>query len=239
MAILVPMCMRTHLFLNSADQVEPGRWRCDGRKCGGDAHMYKLDGDRSRDVVDRALRYVASRFDVEVPSVTVWSSPGAIEWPETTRGIDQGIAIYLTATTAQQSIFQAGHEVFHVVTTPLGTHHWLHEMLACVFALEFARSEGLSEYCQIQINEDDRFRPALPLATFVSVDAMPYPVGMYQRASVFGRDLARAVGSDVLFEARSHWTADGRPDYWGWVDSLPGKVRSRVIRMSPDRAVTT
>ncbi len=235
-----PMCMRTHHFLLPSDALESGRWRCDGRVCSGEAHDYTLDGDHARESVDRALAYAISRFSVaSVPDITVWSSPGAKEKPETTHGRDKDPAIYLTSTGLEQSRYQAGHEIFHALFTPIETHHWLHEMLAVVFALEFLAVEGLDSYRQREINRHDRNRSVMSPAEFVATDSGPYPPGLYERASIFGRTLARVVGSETLFEARGCWNAaSGRPDYWAWVDSLPGRVRSRVIARSPDRALT-
>jgi hypothetical protein len=237
----MPMCLRAHRFLLPSAELERGHWRCDGRPCSGEAHDYILDGGHSRDSVDRALAYAMSRFGlVSLPDITVWSSPGAEELPETTLGLDDKVAVYLTATDEEQSRYQAGHESFHALFTPIGTHHWLHELLAVVFALEFLHVEGLDYHRQRQINADDRSRSVLSLAEFVSIDSGPYPPGTYERASIFGRNLARVTGSDVLFEARDCWNeASGHcPDYWAWVDGLPRRIRRRVISLGPNRVLT-
>jgi hypothetical protein len=171
-----------------------------------------------------------SRFGPSsLPVLTVWSSPGARELPESTRGLDDRVAVYLTAEDEEQSRYQGGHEAVHVLFTPVEAHHWLHEVLAVVFALEFLRAEGLDDYRQRQINAHDRSQALLSLAQLVSIDSGRYPPGIYERASVFGRSLARVTGSDVLFRARDYWddSKGHRPDYWAWVDGLPGKGSGR------------
>lgn len=236
-----PMCLRVHQFLPIAAEVERGPWRCDGRMCAGGAHDYRLDADCEHRSVDDAIAFGVSRFHVaSAPGVTVWSSPGGAELPETTRGLDGGVAVYLTAADREQATYQAGHESFHALFTPVQTHHWLHELLAVMFALEFLHAQGLGEYRQRVINDDDRGARALPLARLVQVDAAPYPPGLYARASVFGRSLARAAGIDALFTARDSWepATAARPHYWAWVDGLPRSSRRRVEALGVVRAAT-
>lgn len=229
---LRPMCLRTHRFLLPEEEIEPGVWRCHGRlDCPG-GHDYRLAGgdDEARAIVDRALSYARTRFEAELSQpIVVWHSPGADELPESTTGSAGEHAIYLSHSTPEQGAYQASHEVFHTLFTPVDTHHWTHEMLAVVFSLDFLAAEGFADYRVSTIDGLDRASAALRLDDLVAVVGIPYPRGTYGRASVIGRQLVGLVGSDRFFELRDSWVAGtGSPEYDGWVEALPGEIRSRV-----------
>lgn len=235
-----PMCLRTHHFLSPEEEIEPGLWRCGGRlDCPG-GHDYRLaTGDHeARAIVDRALAYAKTRFDDRPRGpITVWHSPGADELPESTHGPSDEPAIYLTHSTPDQGTFQAGHEVFHVLFTPVATHHWVHEMLAVVFALDTLAATGFDHYRQSTIDDHDRAAANLPLDDLAAVVEYPYPPGTYGRASVFGRQLVGLVGRERFFDLRGSWNAQtGEPDYWSWLDGLPEEIRSDVVAAGPTRS---
>ena len=232
-----PMCLRTRHFLSPGEEIEPGLWRCRGRlDCPG-GHDYRLatGDDEPRAIVDGALAYARTRFDDQPRQpITVWHSPGAGELPESTHGPSGEPAIYLMHSTPDQGTYQAGHEVFHALFTPVAIHHWVHEMLAVAFALDLLAAKGFDRYRQSTIDDHDRAAVNVALDELVAVVEFPYPPGTYARASVFGRQLVSLVGPERFFDLRGSWNAQtGKPDYWSWLDGLPGEIRSDVVAAGP------
>ena len=231
------MCLRTRYFLQPEEEIEPGLWRCRGRlDCPG-GHDYRLaiGDDEARTTVDRALSYAKTRFEKE-PSqpIAVWHSPGADELPESTNGSAGEHAIYLSHSTPDQGAYQAGHEVFHTLFTPVDTHHWVHEMLAVVFALDFLAADGFEAYRRSTIEGHDRAAADLSVADLFQAVAIPYPSGTYALASVLGRQLVETAGPERFFELRRFWDVQTlRPDYASWLESLPPEIRNLVAAAAP------
>ena len=155
--------------------------------------------------------------------------------PMTTRDRVGRPVVYLPGSTLDQILFQAAHESVHLLCTPPTTFHWTHELVAVLFSLEALKALGQDDYRRNVIADLEGQARELSLEDFMSVTTPVYPPGMYGRAAVFGRQLAHAVGPAGYRSLVRSFGPDGTPDYWGWVNRLPRRVRQQVIAISPAR----
>jgi hypothetical protein len=207
--------------------------------CPGE-HDYRLATDEDAgSIVRDAAAYAAIRFD-GLPElvVDVWHSPGAAEPPEYTLGPAGEPAIYLSHSTSDQGAFQAGHEVFHAYFTPVDTHHWVHEMLAARFSLDFLAHRGSAEYRQSVLETFEHDGGTNRALLQDDLETTVFDSTFYARAIQLADALVDVIGADRFFELRSAW--DGQrsaPDYWAWLDELPSQNRSAAAAASPSRSV--
>jgi hypothetical protein len=243
------MCLRAHRYLTDTHRSSSGTFVCADRgpECpGGETYALRGAGTSEAKAVDDALDVAWIRFHKrpnEPPVLwLVAEVPGGSNLepipPESTHDLDRHPVIYLTGRTADQLVFQAAHEVFHLLFTPVPTHHWLHELVAVVFSLDCLQATGRMAYLAAEIRELEAAAAALSLEELFKVDEMPYPPGLYGRATVFGRRLMSIVGPTGYKGLATSWTPDGKPDYWRWVDTLPTKLRRALIEISPRRDAT-
>jgi hypothetical protein len=126
-----------------------------------------------------------------------------------------------------QQRYELAHEAVHRVATPVGTHHWVHEMLAVHFAVAHLAAVGLVDHAATCAKKLEAEAADLSLEQMRTVDQLPYPEGLYGRAYVTAVDLHATVGDEALWRLVTVF-GDGTPDWQGWLATLGAEVRARA-----------
>jgi hypothetical protein len=146
--------------------------------------------------------------------------------------------VYLNGTGTDQLAFQAAHEIFHVLWTPVAVHHWTHEVGAMIFSLAHLDAAGRTDqkftaYRARWIEQATEGAKACRLADLMRSE-QPYPGGFYERATLFGLQLIDIVGP-AGYHGLVRPGPTGRPDFWHWVGTLPARQRRRIEAAVPPR----
>jgi hypothetical protein len=242
-----PLCVRglapdgRHPRLEEGEQARPGVWVCTGTGVGcPGGETYYLQGPETRTgaLVLEALAYGQRRFGrTPAQAPLVWlvneKSGQAPILPISAEDDHGRREIYLNGQSDGQLAYQASHEVFHTVLTPIRIQHWTHELLATMFSLDFLAASGREAHRAIQIASDEAQAVGFPTEELARV-GQPYPPGFYGRLSIFGRQLVQMVGSAELDRLAYYWGPDGQPAYWVWVGEREGLLAISPLRPTAD-----
>jgi len=245
-----PMCLRTEprRYLDDDCLVKAGEYLCPGfvEQCsGGERYCLQTAETEAGAAVFDALAFAHKQFRAQHPDeIVVWlineggsTGPRAL-LPESTIDQNRRPAIYLNGTGPMQLGYQAAHEVFHMIWTPVTVHHWTHEVAAVAFALSYLQFAGRSrqrfrEYRARCIEEATEGAKAFELGDLMRAE-QPYPDAFYDRAILFGLQLIEIVGPAACYGLAKPGPA-GDPDFWHWVDTLPTQMRRRIEAIAPPR----
>jgi hypothetical protein len=126
-----------------------------------------------------------------------------------------------------QQRYELAHEAFHRVATPVGTHHWIHEMLAVRFAVSHLAAVGLADHAAECVKRLEAEAADLSSEEMLAVEQLPYPNGLYGRCYLTSVELDAAVGDQALWQLATLFR-NGQPDWRGWLDTLGSEVRARA-----------
>ena len=120
-------------------------------------------------------------YDCKFSVTSMLLLEGASKAPFTIHDLERRVSLVYLQTGMAPYVFakQIGHECFHRWCTPTLAHHWVQEMMAEVFAVDFLQHVGEGEYAGNVLTHAQTVAPALPVANFVQVTSLPYPPGMY------------------------------------------------------------
>lgn len=246
------MCLRTHRWLGDDNLSSPGEYLCPGfdeRCSGGETYSAQTASTEAGATVLIALAFAQREFPArhQPVQIAIWlisenGSTGHLPLrPESPWDELERRAVYLNGSDPGLLAFQAAHEVFHVLWTPKDILHWSHEVGAMIFSLAHLEAAGAL---------DARFRACrtrqIEAATGGAKDyslvnlmraEQPYPEGFYERAILFGLQLIEIVGP-AGYWGIAKLGPDGQPNFWGWVDSKPAKLRRRIESITPPREAT-
>jgi hypothetical protein len=238
-----PMCLRTHRWLGNDNLLSAGMFLCPGfgDQCsGGETYTIQAAETDGGAAMLGALSFARQQFHAQQPDeMALWlirknASTGPLELsPESTLDRRGRPAVYLVGAGPYQLSYQAGHEVFHVLLTPVSTHHWTHEVGAMIFSLAYLDAAGAKD-AQFRAYRSDRIQTAkdrakgLPLEGLVCVAELPFPEAFYDRALLLGLQLVEIVGPAGYHGIAKYFRPGGAPDFWAWVDSKPAKLRRRI-----------
>lgn len=124
----------------------------------------------------------------------------------------------------RQIMFSGAQEAFHRVCTPNNQPNWAHEMLSLLSALQFLDRMGETGFADRNRTWLAEHAPPCSLEQMLSLDAVPYPEGLYGRAYVVGEALIAAIGWDTLKPLALARDRDGMASVETWLESLaPGE----------------
>ncbi len=247
-----PMCLRTHRWLGDDTMTVAGEYLCPGfdeRCSGGETYQMQTAETEAGASVFNALVFGLVEFPTrqQPAEMAMWlirenGSKGPIHLrPESPWDQLGRRAVYLNGSNRFQLAFQAAHEVFHVLWTPEGILHWSHEVGAMIFSIRHLDGLGATDmmfrtHRANQIEAATEGARDYPLLNLMCAE-QPYPEGFYDRAILFGLQLIDIVGP-AGYQGIAKLGPTGRPDFWGWVDSKPVKLRHRIESIAPPREGT-
>lgn len=245
-----PTCLRTEprRYLDDDCLVNAGEYLCPGfvEQCsGGERYCLQTADTEAGAAVLDALACAHKQFGAQHPDkIVMWliheggsTGPRAL-LPESTIDEKRRPAIYLNGTGPTQLGYQAAHEVFHMLWTPVTVHHWTHEVAAVAFALSYLqfagrRDQRFGEYRARCIEEATEGAKAFELEDLMRAE-QPYPHAFYHRAILFALQLTEIVGPAGCYGLAKPGPA-GDPDFWHWVGTLPTKPRRRTQAIAAAR----
>ena len=219
-------CQKTRFYLDEHHRYAGGIWRCP--YCSEQEEYLRVQDQDLLDLVDAAIEAARSAFGVEddgIPTI-VWLG----NMPETVYEERLGAYhLYLDRDSNWLQLqYSAAHEAFHRVCTPRNLRHWIHEMLAVMFALRYLRSIGLHEHAATNEAALEAEASQLSLARLLRLTATAYLPGVYGRAFVLGRELEAVVGWDQLRRLALSYDSSGGPDLEPWHSQLDPDQRHEV-----------
>ena len=239
------MCLRTRYWLDEDALSSPGDYLCpgrDGQRSGGETYAIQTAETEAGASVFDALAFARRQFSASEPAeIVIWlvrengPEPLTIR-PESTLDQSGWPAVYMNGSGRDQLGFQAAHEVFHVLLTPVSTRHWTHEVGAVIFSLAYLDSAGARDtqfrtYRADQIEKAGQRAKDFPVENLMRAE-QPYPEVFYDRAILFGLQLIDIVGPAGYYGIVKPGPS-GLPDFWAWVDTKPAKLRRRIESIAP------
>jgi hypothetical protein len=246
------MCLRTRHWLGEDEVSSVGSYVCPGyeeRCSGGETYSPQTADTEAGAAVLNALAFARREFPAKQQPVeiVVWlirenGSQGPLALlPESTWDQMGRPAVYLNGSGRDQLAFQAAHEAFHVLWTPKDVLHWAHEVGATIFSLAHLDAAGARDTLFRTYRADliERAREGsndFPVENLMRA-RQPYPKGFYDRAILFALQLVEIVGPAGYYGIAKPGPS-GQPDFWGWADTKPAKLRRLIESIAHPRNET-
>jgi hypothetical protein len=231
-AVWVPQCQRSPNRTVLPDAVfglAPGVVRCPGAPyspgCAGGELYVALSAGPLVGFMDASLRSCALEFGVglDAAPTTLWLGQAPLTVPD-----GDGFAIYLAqGSDLDQYRYQIAHESFHRVCG-VGVQHWVHELLAELFAYFRLRQAGHGDYAAGIEARAVRSASLVSLAELHRWSGGSEPA-YYARAYMLGIELVKCCGWAATCQLAHYYDDQSQPDPWRWAQALGGSLATDAL----------